>query len=242
VRLFIFYIYEKKARSTIVKWTFSTVSWLKTINKTIFAFNPSNYLICLLKNRRNKIISIPLNTSADTLISEEEIIRLMRAKDQKAVKYLFDNYSAALLGLVFRIVQNQELAEEILQETFVKIWVNFASYDNQKGKLYTWMLNIARNLAIDKIRSNEFKMTQQTQNIEKSVHSINREYQVGFDPNFIDVKDLVDKLRPEQKELIDLIYFYGYTQAEAAEKLKMPLGTVKTRVRSAIGELRKYFG
>lgn len=183
-----------------------------------------------------------MTASSGTMISEEDIISLMRAKDQSAVKYLYDNYSVALLGLVFRIVQNQETAEEILQETFVKIWVNFASYDNQKGKLYTWMLNIARNLAIDKVRSNEFKMTQQTQNIEKSVHSINREYQVGFDPNFIDVKDLVDKLRPEQKELIDLIYFYGYTQAEAAEKLKMPLGTVKTRVRSAIGELRKYFG
>jgi RNA polymerase sigma factor (sigma-70 family) len=182
-----------------------------------------------------------LNTNSDTLISEEEIIRRLRAKDQKAVKYLYDNYSAALLGMIFRIVQNQETSEEILQETFVKIWVNFASYDSKKGKLYTWMLNIARNLSIDKVRSNDFKLTQQTQNLEKSVHSLNKEYQVSFDPSFIDVRDLVEKLRPEQKELIDLIYFYGYTQAEAAEKLKMPLGTVKTRVRSAIGELRKYF-
>lgn len=177
----------------------------------------------------------------DILISEDEIVTLLRAKDERGVRYLYDNYSSALMGMIFRVVQSQELTEELLQETFVKIWNNFASYDKTKGRLYTWMLNIARNLAIDKVRSNEFKLTQQTQTIEKSVHSVNREYQAGFDPDLIDVKDLVDKLRPEQKELIDLIYFFGYTQAEAAEKLKMPLGTVKTRVRSAIGELRKYF-
>jgi RNA polymerase sigma factor (sigma-70 family) len=182
-----------------------------------------------------------LSDIQDIVISEDEIVRLLRAKDQKAIRYIYDNYCKALLGLIFRIVQDQELAEEILQETFVKIWNNVASYDAAKGKLYTWMLNIARNLAIDKVRSSEFKKAAQTQTIEKSVHSINKDFQVGINPDTIDVKELVNKLRPEQKELIDLIYFYGYTQAEAAEKLKMPLGTVKTRVRSAIGELRKYF-
>jgi RNA polymerase sigma factor (sigma-70 family) len=182
-----------------------------------------------------------LEIVTDTVISEEEIIKLLRGKDEKAVRYLYDHYGKALLGLAFRIVQNQEIAEEILQETFVKIWVNASSYDETKGKLYTWMLNIARNLSIDKVRSSEFKNTSKTQTIEKSVHSINKDHQIGFNIDTMGVKELVDKLRPEQKELIDLIYFYGYTQAEAAEKLKMPLGTVKTRVRSAIGDLRKYF-
>jgi RNA polymerase sigma factor (sigma-70 family) len=182
-----------------------------------------------------------LSASPDIIISEEEIIKLMRARDQKAVRYLYDHYSVALLGLIFRIVQNQELSEELLQEAFVKIWNNFDSYDQTKGKLYTWMINVARNLSIDKVRSNEYKLSSQTQTIEKSVSSVNRQYQSGFETDTVDVKDLVNKLRPEQKELIDLIYFFGYTQAEAAEKLKMPLGTVKTRVRTAIGELRKYF-
>jgi RNA polymerase sigma-70 factor (ECF subfamily) len=182
-----------------------------------------------------------LNTNQDIVISEEEIVRLLKAKDQKALRFIYDNYSKALLGLIFRIVQDHELAEEILQETFVKIWNNAATYDAAKGKLYTWMLNIARNLAIDKVRSSDYKKSAQTQTIEKSVHSIDKDAKAGINPDTIDMKDLVSKLRPEQKELIDLIYFYGYTQAEAAEKMKMPLGTVKTRVRSAIGELRKYF-
>ena len=175
------------------------------------------------------------------MISEEEIVSLLREKNEKAIRYLYDHYSKALMGLVFRIVQNQEIAEEILQETFVKIWVNAASYDESKGRLYTWMLNIARNLAIDKTRSSEFKNSSKTQTLEKSVDNINKNNKGVINTDTIDVKALTDKLRPEQKELIDLIYFYGYTQAEAAEKLKMPLGTVKTRIRSAIGELRTYF-
>jgi len=182
-----------------------------------------------------------LEEVVDTVISEEEIVKMLRDKNEKAVRYLYDHYSKALLGLAFRIVQSQEIAEEILQETFVKIWVNASSYDETKGKLYTWMLNIARNLAIDKVRSSDYKKASKTQTIENSVHSINKDHNVGFNPDVMDVKEIVSKLRPEQKELIDLIYFYGYTQAEAAEKLKMPLGTVKTRVRSAIGDLRKYF-
>jgi len=175
------------------------------------------------------------------LISEDEIIKLVRARDQKGLKYLYDHYSHALMGLILHVVKDREAAEELLQETFVKVWNNFNSYDNKKGRLYTWMLNIARNLAIDKTRSNEYKLSQQTQNIENSVNSVNREHQSEFESELLDLKDLVQKLRPEQKELIDLIYFFGYAQAEAAEKLKVPLGTVKTRVRSAIGTLRKYF-
>ena len=182
-----------------------------------------------------------MNTTQDIVITEDEIVGLLRSKDQKAIRYIYDNYSKALFGLILHIVQGQELAEEILQETFVKIWNNASTYDQTKGKLYTWMLNIARNLAIDKVRSSDYKKASKTQTIEKSVHSINKDFQSGMNPDTIDIKDLVEKLRPEQKELIDLIYFFGYTQAEAAEKLKMPLGTVKTRVRSAIGELRKYF-
>jgi len=182
-----------------------------------------------------------LDTSKNTVISEEEIVSLLRDKNEKAIRYLFDHYSKALLGLVSRIVQNEAVAEEILQETFVKVWVNASSYDEKKGRLYTWMMNIARNLAIDKTRSSEFKQSAKTQTLEKSVDTINKSKQEVFNPDTIDVKALTDKLRPEQKELIDLVYFFGYTQAEAAEKLRMPLGTVKTRIRTAIKELRTYF-
>jgi RNA polymerase sigma factor (sigma-70 family) len=182
-----------------------------------------------------------LTGSNDIITSEEEIIRQLRARDQKSVRYLYDHYGMALYGMIFKIVKNQSLSEELLQEAFVKIWNNFSSFDETKGKLYTWMLNVSRNLAIDKVRSNEYKLSSQTQNIEKSVNTLDKERRTSINEDTYDVKDLVSRLRPEQKELIDLIYFFGYTQAEAAEKLKMPLGTVKTRVRTAISELRKYF-
>ena len=83
----------------------------------------------------------------DTLkYSEEELVLLLQNHDQQAFSYLYDNYSAALNGIIYRMVDNRELAEDILQEAFVKIWNNFSSYDTGKGRLFTWMLNITRNL------------------------------------------------------------------------------------------------
>lgn len=200
-----------------------------------------NLLLCCCSIAEWQASNNTLETRQDTLPTDVELVQQLRDRNERALRHLYDNYARALQGVIFRIVQAEELTEELLQETFVKVWHNIASYDASKGRLYTWMLNIARNLAIDKVRSSDYKFQQQTQTIENSVHSINREYQDGFDPAHIDVKEIVDRLRPEQKELIDLIYFYGYTQAEAAAKLKMPLGTVKTRVRTAVSELRKIF-
>ena len=183
-----------------------------------------------------------LESPTETRLTETELIATIRNGDAKAMEYLYDNYSSALFGVIYRIVPDQETAEEILQEVFVKVWQNAASFDATKGRLYTWMLNIARNLSIDKTRSAEFKSGKKTITIENSVHSINKEHSTEFEIDQMDMKQLVERLRPEQKELIDLIYFYGMTQAEAAAKLKIPLGTVKTRVRAAITELRKIFG
>jgi RNA polymerase sigma-70 factor (ECF subfamily) len=182
-----------------------------------------------------------LNSTEDIKTQEGEILRLLEAGDDRAVKLLYDKYAVALHAVIFRIVQSREIAEELLQETFVKIWRGISSYDPAKGRLYTWMLNIARNLAIDCTRSSSFKQESKTQTIENSVHTINTVHAVQFEPDHIGIKELTERLRPEQKELIDLIYFYGFTQAEAAVKLKIPLGTVKTRVRNAVSELRKYF-
>jgi RNA polymerase sigma-70 factor (ECF subfamily) len=174
-------------------------------------------------------------------ISEEEIVGLLKEKDPKALRYIYDKYAVALHGVIYRIVPVAEVAEEILQETFVKIWQHADSYDKQKGRLYTWMLNIARNQAIDKTRSSDFKNQTQTQNTDSYVYAADTAGSEEIMPEHIGLKEIVQTLRPQQKELIDLIYFMGFTQAEAAEKLKMPLGTVKTRVRNAILELRKLF-
>jgi len=174
-------------------------------------------------------------------LTEEELVASLKNGDQGALSFLYDNYSAALFGVIMRIVESQENAEDVLQEVFVKIWRNISSYDRSKGKLYTWLINIARNSAIDSMRVKDHKLKSQIRSIDNSVGSINRQHSVSMHPDHIGLKTLVDKMKPEYKLLIDKLYFEGYTQEEAAKELNIPLGTVKTRIRSAIMQLREVF-
>ena len=150
-------------------------------------------------------------------------------------------YSGALLGVISRIIPQIEVAEDILQETFIKIWNSADSYDNTKGRLFTWMMNIARNMSIDKLRSKDFKNSNKNQDIENNVDFIDEQRKVNFNADTLGIKDLVTNLKPDFKDVLDMVYFKGYTHVEAAEELNLPLGTVKTRVRMAILELRKKF-
>jgi RNA polymerase sigma-70 factor (ECF subfamily) len=171
--------------------------------------------------------------------SEEELIALLRTRDAAGFSYLYDNYSGALFGVLVRMVWEEEVAQDLLQETFVKIWRNYSSYDPQKGRLYTWMLNIARNVAIDYKRSKSFKSNEKNQDIETSVGAVNNAQNTVFNIDRIGLKEMVVKLKPESQQIIEMLYYGGYTQDEAAKELNMPLGTVKTRTRTALMELRK---
>jgi len=177
----------------------------------------------------------------NTKITEEELVASLQSGDQSALGILYDNYSSALFGVILRIVESQENAEDVLQEAFVKIWRNIASYDRSKGKLYTWLINIARNTAIDSLRAKDHKIKSQIRSLDNSVRSINKQHSIAIHPDHIGLKALVNKMKPEHKQLIDKLYFEGYTQEEAAEELKLPLGTVKTRARAAISQLREIF-
>jgi RNA polymerase sigma factor (sigma-70 family) len=172
-------------------------------------------------------------------ISEEELIARLRSKDSSAVSVLYDMYSATLYGVVLKIVREEETAEDVLQEAFVKIWSSFQSYDDKKGRLFTWMINICRNLAIDKIRSKQYRVSQKTDEIPDSPRAMYGSS--GFKPEHIGIREVTEKLSPEQKQIIDLMYFEGLTQSEIAEEFNIPLGTVKTRARSAIKTLGKLF-
>ncbi len=182
-----------------------------------------------------------MGTKITSKLSEEELIYLLKIKDTAALEYLYDYYSKALYNIIYQVVQNDEIAEDVLQETFIKIWNSFDMFDTSKGRLYTWFSNIARNLSIDKVRSKEFRNMSQNQDIENHVNVIDNRINNSMNPDTLGVKSLVNKLRPEYKELVELIYFNGFTHAEVAEHLNIPLGTVKTRIRAAIIELRKYF-
>ncbi len=167
-------------------------------------------------------------------LSEEELVYALKKQDPIAIKALYDMYSGALLGVISRIVIHTEVAEDLLQETFVKIWNSASSYDSSKGRLFTWMMNVARNLSIDKLRSKDFKNSNKNQDIENNVDFIDEQKKVIFNADTLGLKELVTKLKPEFKSVLDMIYFKGYTHVEAAEELNLPLGTVKTRVRRAV--------
>jgi RNA polymerase sigma-70 factor (ECF subfamily) len=175
-------------------------------------------------------------------ITEDKLIALLRNEPSTGVALLYDNYSSALYGVIFRIVEDQETSEDILQEVFVKIWKNINSYDSSKGKLFTWMLNIARNAAIDKLRSKDYQKSSKVQSIDNSVYTINKHHNTTSEVDHIGLKKIVEQLKPEHQQVIDILYFKGYTQSEAAEELKIPLGTVKTRIKAAITQLRTLLG
>ena len=165
----------------------------------------------------------------------------LRNREKIAIEALYDMYSSSLYGIISRIVLDTPTAEDVLQETFVKIWNSFASYSTEKGRLFTWMVNIARNLAIDKIRSKDFKNQNKNQELENNVTFIDEQRNTVYNPELLGIKELVETLKPEQKSILDLVYFKGYTHVEAADELGVPLGTIKTRLRMAIIQLRKHF-
>ncbi len=172
-------------------------------------------------------------------LTEEELVERLGARDAAAFEYLYDNYSGALYGSILRMVQDENVAQDLLQETFVKIWKNYSSYNSDRGRLYTWMVNIARNLAIDHKRSRANKSSEKNQPIDKSVNAINKTGKTVFNIDRIGLKEVVGQLKPESQQMINLLYYSGYTQEEVAKELEMPLGTVKTRTRTALIELRK---
>ncbi|WP_031525942.1 RNA polymerase sigma factor [Dyadobacter crusticola] len=174
------------------------------------------------------------------LYAEQELVVLLKDNNPSGFDYLYENYSAPLYGIVLKIVKSEDNAADVLQDTFLKIWKNIGSYQPEKGTLFTWILNVARNTAIDKLRG-EVKLARMIKLHAVPEHELNSK--LAFYPaaaNF-DIKQLVDNLLPERRTLIDLVYFQGYTHEEASEYLCLPLGTVKSRVRKALQDLRGVF-
>lgn len=172
------------------------------------------------------------------IFADQIIIAAMRKDGRKAIALILEKYGDALYGVVFKIVQSKEISEDIMQEAFVKMWKNAAAYDEKKGRLFTWLINIVRNTAIDKVRTTKFQQARKSLPLEKAVYeneSLSQEMQIGD----VGLQKAVGRLEAKYREVIDLLYLRGYTQKEATEALGIPLGTVKTRVKFAIRELRK---
>ncbi|HZY82511.1 MAG TPA: sigma-70 family RNA polymerase sigma factor [Cyclobacteriaceae bacterium] len=163
----------------------------------------------------------------------------LRSRKQSSLDYLYDHYSSALYGVIYRILNNDDLSEEVLQDAFLRIWNKIETYNASKGRLFTWMLNIARNMAIDKTRSKEISKGKKTDDIDNLVNKIDRKEQAELNVDFIGLKEVLGRLSEEQKFVVEYLYLQGYTQSELAEEFNIPLGTVKTRLRLAMIELRR---
>jgi len=169
--------------------------------------------------------------------TEPELVQLLKQRSQNAYSYLYDNYSGALYAVIVNVVADNELANDVLQEVFIKIWKQIETYDDTKGKLFTWMLNIARNASIDTLRSKSFNNSKQNKELTESDYTA-----AGFEQTVTDkigLRKVLHQLKEEYKVLIELSYFQGFTQDEISKMLNVPLGTVKTRMRTALTQLRQ---
>jgi len=167
------------------------------------------------------------------------LIQGLRRRDKQALEYLYDHYADALYGVILRIIGSEEIAQEVFQDVILRVWNKIELYDPHKGRMFTWMHNIARNMAIDKLRSKEINKDSKTEMISDNVYNIDASQQFAPKEEHIGVKELLDQLAPEQKLVMELVYFRGFTQSEVSKEYEIPLGTVKTRLRAALIQLRK---
>ena len=170
---------------------------------------------------------------------EKHIVELLQERNEKAISLLYEHYADTLLGVANKVVRDEELAQDVLQESFVKIWKKSDSYDPSKAKLFTWLFRITRNTAIDKLRS---VSTKSDKEIQIDVSDV---YNLGVDstrPEFMDVRENLDKIESKYQIVLDALFFQGMTQQEASDELDIPLGTIKSRLKIGLRELRKIYG
>lgn len=191
------------------------------------------------------IVVFPIRTNPLSVISiassqEKELINDLKLTDMRAFSFLYQQYSSALLSIILKIVKSRETAEDVLQETFTKVASRINQYDETKGRLFTWMARIARNKALDQIKARGSANSSKNIKIEE-MDLVEMNYVCYYNPDTIGIGQLTTTLNPFQKEVLDLVYFQGYSHAETAKILNIPIGTVKTRIRISILTLRKYF-
>ncbi|MCC6814964.1 MAG: sigma-70 family RNA polymerase sigma factor [Saprospiraceae bacterium] len=163
---------------------------------------------------------------------------LLKSKDKKAFERLYDSTCSMMYGLALKISKRKILAEDIMHDSYVKIWKNISNFDEERSSLLTWMTQIVRNTAIDSLRNSNNKHIQSDDMIVyfKDVPVENPKIDA------IGLSELVKNLKPEYQEVINILYYQGFTHQEASEYLDIPLGTLKTRARTALSELKLIFG
>ena len=169
---------------------------------------------------------------------EQNIVQLLEKGDKSAINLLYQNYSDSLYGVILKITNNEELAQDALQETFVKVWRNSKRYDQKKAKLFTWLYRIARNTAIDKLRSYNNKFEKEVQIDKSNVYILPTS---NLNQDVLDLREHVTRLDDKYQIVLKALFFEGMTQQEASEELDIPLGTIKSRLKIGLRELKKVY-
>ncbi|OUR94392.1 RNA polymerase subunit sigma-70 [Flavobacteriales bacterium 34_180_T64] len=169
---------------------------------------------------------------------EQQIVHLLSKGDKTAINLLYENYANSLYGVILKVTLNEELAQDALQETFVKVWKNAKKYDSKKAKLFTWLYRIARNTAIDKLRSFNNRFEKEVQIDKSNVYILPT---ASLNQDVIDLKEHVARLDEKYQTVLKALFFEGMTQQEASEELEIPLGTIKSRLKIGLRELKKVY-
>lgn len=180
------------------------------------------------------------NQTSNT-VSEAIFVEGLRKGDQQVFAQMYEVFSPPLYAFIVSRVRDAEVAENLLQDVFVKAWRNNNQYDAGKGRLFIWMYKICSNCCIDYLRSKQHRIHSQSVYSGDWLGGLRHYVASGLMPDRIGLRNMLDKLNMDEKEVLDLVYFKGFTQAEVAELKQMPLGTVKTRCSRAIKKLRVLF-
>lgn len=169
------------------------------------------------------------------IVTDQEISLAFEQDRKDAMAVLYDRYSSPLYGVILRICRDDAMAQDALQNTFVKIWRHRSSFDPTKAKLFTWMYTIARRAALDAVTRGEQNRTEDVLELRDLV----ADSVIPIDT--LDVHSKLSRIEPKYREVIEALFFEGYSQREWSEQSGLPLGTVKSRLRIGLRELRKNF-
>jgi len=181
---------------------------------------------------------------ANDLDAEIALLQRVAQGDRVSFETLYDRFSGVLFSTAYRVLNNQEAAEDVLQDVFIQIWEKAPLYDPARGKPMTWAVTLTRNKAIDRLRST-VRRNRLQDDVEREAETFEQfDDRSSFDAvaagetNQI-VRDAIQKLSKDQREAIELAFFSSLTQTEIAERLKEPLGTIKARIRRGMMKLRE---
>jgi RNA polymerase sigma-70 factor (ECF subfamily) len=181
------------------------------------------------------------NNQLSSYENESEFLHCLQRGDQREFTKLYDRFSAAVFGLILKWVNDNGVAENLLQDVFVKAWRGRELYDPSKGRIFTWLYNITRHQCIDYLRSKAYKRSKisvLSDNLHLMLPGKNTDSVLT---DAIGLRKLVRNLKQDEKKVVELMYFKGFTQKEIAEQMNIPLGTVKTKMSRAIKNLREFF-